>query len=279
MAISTSHNLEKVRHVIAIAAGKGGVGKSTTALNLALYLSAKGAKVGLMDADLYGPSLRKMLPEEVLCSEHPEFKEKIVPATSRGIKIISMAYFLKEGDPASVRAPIANGIIKQFIHHVEWKELDYLIIDFPPGTGDIQLTLIQEGAISGALIVTTPQEIALLDVEKAVAMFTQMQVPLIGVLENMSYFIEKEGGRQYPFGQGGGERFARENGIYFLGSIPIDPAISSCCDKGESLFLKEPGGLAALAFASAAEKVAEQLDAFHKLEESQLKNFDFQWQR
>ncbi len=274
MTTSTRHNFAGVRHVIAVAAGKGGVGKSTASLNLALYLSAKGLKVGLIDADLYGPSLRKMLPEEVPPTQHPEVKERIVPALCRGIKMISMAYFLNEGDPASVRAPIANGIIKQFINLVEWGDLDYLIIDFPPGTGDIQLTLIQEGSLSGAVIVTTPQEIALLDVAKAAAMFGQMQVPLIGLVENMSYYLVGDAMRHYPFGEEGGERFAKENGIYFLGSVPIDPAISRCCDKGESIFVEAPASLAALSFASIAEKVMEQLESFEILEKDHLKNFD-----
>jgi ATP-binding protein involved in chromosome partitioning len=279
MASSARHNLAQVRHVIAVAAGKGGVGKSTVALNLALCLSGQGKQVGLLDADLYGPSLRKMLPEEIFPSQHPEEKGRIIPALSRGIKLVSMAFFLNEGDPASVRAPIANGIIKQFIHLVDWGNLDYLIIDFPPGTGDIQLTIIQEATLSGAILVTTPQEIALLDVAKAAAMFGQMQVPLIGLIENMSYYVAREQVRCYPFGQGGGERFANENGIYFLGSIPIDPEISRCCDKGESIFVAAPLNPAAIDFFSVTDKVKEQLDSLRKLGEDHLKNFDLQWQR
>lgn len=271
--------LSGISHIIAVAAGKGGVGKSTISLNLALYLSSKGEKVGLMDADLYGPSLRKMLPEEILPSQHSDGGERINPALSCGIKFISMSHFQPEGDPASVRAPIANGIIKQFIHLVEWGDLDYLIIDFPPGTGDIQLTLIQEGSLSGAVLVTTPQEIALLDVAKAAAMFNHMQVPLIGLVENMSYYETGGGGRAYPFGQGGGEKFAGANGIYFLGSIPVEPEISRCCDNGESIFATSPENLAAISFASIAEKVREQMMSFSKLGEGHLKNFDLQWER
>lgn len=278
MPISKRDNLAGIRHIIAVAAGKGGVGKSTISLNLALYLSTKGEKVGLLDADLYGPSLRKMLPEEILPSQHPDGGERIIPALSCGIKIISMAYFLPDGGPASVRAPIANGIIKQFIHLVEWGDLDYLIIDFPPGTGDIQLTLIQEGALSGAVIVTTPQEISLLDVAKAVSMFQHMQVPMIGLVENMSYYETDGGVRHYPFGQGGGERFAGANGIYFLGSVPIEQEISRCCDIGESIFAASPENLAAVCFASIAERVREQMMSFNKLEDGRLKNFDLQWQ-
>ena len=268
-----------VRHIIAVAAGKGGVGKSTLSLNLALYFSTKGAKVGILDADLYGPSLKKMLPEDILPLQHASIKERIIPAQSQGIKLISMAYFLNEGHAASVRAPIANGIIKQFLHLVEWENLDYLIIDFPPGTGDIQLTLIQEGCLSGAVIVTTPQEISLLDVSKAVTMFTEMQVPLIGMVENMSFYPIDEETVLYPFGKGGGERFAKESNTYFLGKVPIDPEISGCCDRGESIFALSPKGAAALSFASIAEKVADQLDSFEKLQQSHLKNFDMEWER
>lgn len=279
MSTSSQHNLSGVRHIVAVAAGKGGVGKSTVAFNLALYLSTKGAKVGVLDADLYGPSLKKMLSTDVLPRQHLNIQERIIPAESQGIKLISMAYFIDEDNPASVRAPIANGIIKQFLHLVEWGSLDYLIIDFPPGTGDIQLTLIQEGTLSGAVIVTTPQEIALLDVSKAVAMFKEMQVPLIGLVENMSYYKIDGETLLYPFGQGGGERFANENKIYFLGSIPLDQEISSCCDKGESIFAVSPSSGASLSFASVAEKVADQLDSFEKLTQTHLKNFDIQWQK
>jgi ATP-binding protein involved in chromosome partitioning len=262
------------------------VGKSTVSLNLALYLSGKGAKVGILDADLYGPSLKKMLPEEVLPLQHPDNKERILPAESRGIKLISMAYFLNGDNPASVRAPIANGIIKQFLHLVEWENLDYLIIDFPPGTGDIQLTLIQEGCLSGAVIVTTPQEISLLDVSKAVSMFREMQVPVIGLVENMSFYPVDEKTVLYPFGKEGGERFAKESNTYFLGKIPIDPEISRCCDRGESIFALSPRGAAALSFASIAEKIADQLDSYqtlsvgifiHAIEQKDPHGFTIEW--
>ncbi len=276
MSCSNQNNLAHVRHVIAVAAGKGGVGKSMIAVNLAHYFSSKGLKVGLMDADLYGPSSKKMLPEESLPLQHSEIKERIIPAVSHGIKLISMAYFLGENDPASVRAPIANGIIKQFIHLVDWDELDYLIIDFPPGTGDIQLTLIQEGSLSGAVIVTTPQEIALLDVAKACAMFTQMQVPIIGLVENMSYFVANDQLRYYPLGQGGGERFAGFHGIYFLGNVPLDPIICRCCDEGKSIFKVESDLIPGSSLSYIAENVREQLESFEALQQGHLKHFDLQ---
>jgi ATP-binding protein involved in chromosome partitioning len=270
------HNLAKIRRVVAIVAGKGGVGKSTLALNLALFFQRNGFKVGLMDADLYGPSLKRMLPEEVSPSQHLQQHERIIPAESKGIKLMSMAYFMSESNPASVRAPIANGIIKQFIHSVEWGELDFLLIDFPPGTGDIQLTLLQESAISGAIIVTTPQEIALLDVHKATTMLKQMQVPIVGVVENMSYYLTKDE-KVYPFGNGGGERFANQNGLFFLGQVPIDPIICQCCDDGKSIFDEAIGSPSANSFADIALRTQEQLNAFEKLTGSHLKNFELQW--
>lgn len=275
--VQPEHNLAKIRHIVAIAAGKGGVGKSTLSLNLALYFRSKGAKVGLMDADLYGPSLRKMLPEKTAPVQHPDIPERIIPAESNGIKLISMAFFLRENDPASVRAPIANGIIKQFIHLVDWQELDFLFIDFPPGTGDIQLTLMQEGCLSGAVIVTTPQEIALLDVARAAEMLRQGQVPLIGIVENMSYLLTAEGEKVFPFGQGGGERFARENGLFFLGRVPLESTLSRCCDEGKSLFEVAPHSNAAESFSTIAEQVKDQLEAFEKLGQNSLKNFELQW--
>lgn len=275
---STKHNLSSVKHIIGVAAGKGGVGKSTLTLNLALYFQMKGYRVGLMDADLYGPSLKKMLPEEVSPMQNSEERDRIVPAQSRGIKLISMAYFLSEDNPTTVRAPIANGIVKQFIHLVDWQELDFLFIDFPPGTGDIQLTLIQEGLLSGVVMITTPQEISLLDVSKSIAMFRQMQVPLIGLVENMSYYAI--GGNQiyFPFGQGSAELFALENGLFFLGKVPIEEQICRCCDRGESLFEKGRDTLGATAIISIAEKVQEQLEAFDVVKKDDLKIFDLRWQ-
>lgn len=270
----SSHNLAQIRHIIAIVAGKGGVGKSTLAVQLARYFAKKGQRVGLMDADLYGPSLQKMIPEEIPAFLHPENLKRICPAEAEEMKLISMAYFLEGGDPASIRAPIANGIVKQFIHLVEWGELDYLFIDFPPGTGDIQLTLIQESSLSGAILIGTPQEIALLDVAKAAAMLHKMQVPILGLVENMSYY-ELEGGKKYfPFGAKGAEKFARKNNLFFLGEIPIAEEISCSCDEGSSLFKTKDLSSAAEAFSAIAVRVQEQVESFEKLAAQRLKNFD-----
>lgn len=192
-----------VQRIIAIAAGKGGVGKSTVAVNLALALRSLGQRVGIFDADIYGPSVRRMLPEE---SPPSQQADRLIPAICYGgVRMMSMAYFRKEKEAAVVRAPIANGIIMQFIEKISWGDLDYLLIDFPPGTGDIQLTLSQRANLMGALMVTTPQEIALMDVRKAMHMFEQVQVPILGIVENMSYYQPAvDDAPVYIFGKGGG---------------------------------------------------------------------------
>lgn len=222
-------------HCIAIAAGKGGVGKSTVAVNLARALKLLGFKVGLIDADVYGPSVRKMLPEERM----PVQKEgKIEPAFAEGIPFISMAHFRRERDAVVARAPIANGIIGQFLNDVLWGDLDYLLIDFPPGTGDIQLTLAQKANLSGAVLVTTPQEVALLDVKKTLEMFRQLQIPVLGIIENLSGYHHPETDTVlYLFGNGGGERLAREAGVPLLGKLPIDPELCLRSDQGLSPFI------------------------------------------
>jgi ATP-binding protein involved in chromosome partitioning len=219
------------KYTLAIAAGKGGVGKSTVSVNLALSLKNLGFKVGLIDTDLYGPSVRKMLPED----QGPEQKGQIIePAICQGIKMISMAYFRKENEASVVRAPIANGIISQFIKQVEWGDLDFLLIDFPPGTGDIQLTISQQANLAGAIMVTTPQEVAVMDVRKAMNMFDIVKIPIIGIIENMSYYFhEKSGDTIHIFGKGGGEKLAKESGVPFLGGIPIDPELCASADLGQ----------------------------------------------
>ncbi len=245
----------QIKHTIAVASGKGGVGKSTVAVNLALSLKNKGYTVGLMDTDVYGPSVRKMLPEDRMPVQKGD---RIQPALSHGMRTISMAYFRQEHEAAVVRAPIANGIITQFISQVDWGNLDFLIVDFPPGTGDIQLTLSQQACIFGAVMVTTPQEIAVMDVKKSMDLFNQVQIPVLGVVENMSGFVP-EGSSEpvFPFGKGGGERLARETGVPFLGRIPIDPLLCQKSDTGESIF-SSPSP-ATDAFLSLADKVLSEV--------------------
>lgn len=226
-----------IHHVIAIAAGKGGVGKSSVTVNLAYALKGLGYKVGILDADIYGPSIRKMLPEESLPSQKGKF---ILPAICNGIPIISIAYFRKSHEATAVRAPIANSMISQFIQNVLWGSLDYLLIDFPPGTGDIQLTLCQQANLTAAIMVTTPQEVAILDVRKAMNLFDEVKVPILGILENMSYYIDpKTQEKHYLFGKEGGLRLAKEAAVPLLGSIPITPEISRSGDIGEPLGMKE----------------------------------------
>lgn len=224
---------QKITHIIGVAAGKGGVGKSSFTTLLAHALNHSGLRVGILDADLYGPSIRKMMPEEQM----PQQKgQKIVPAISNGIQYISLAFFRNEQQASVVRAPIANGMILQFLQDVEWDNLDILLIDFPPGTGDIQITLAQKAELTGAIIVTTPQEVALLDVKKCIDMFEQVHVPVLGIIENMSYFQQSKASEKiYIFGQGGGKRLAQEKELLFLGEIPLDPSICQHLDMGKTL--------------------------------------------
>lgn len=227
-------NKPQFKKIIAIAAGKGGVGKSTVAVNLALAFAKMGQKVGLIDADVYGPSIEKMMP-----FEKPPIQKAlgIDPAFAKGVEFISMGHFRKNGEAAAVRAPIANGLIAQFISRTLWNDLDYLIVDFPPGTGDIQLTICQQLKITGALVVTTPQEVALLDVRKAIALFDLMHVPLLGVVENMSYFRSSKTAEPcFLFGKGGGKLLAEEREVPLLGQIPIDEELCRSADAGLSLF-------------------------------------------
>lgn len=233
MVQSKNQVTSTIKSIIGIAAGKGGVGKSCVTVNLALALVKLGFKVGVMDTDLYGPSIRRMLPEEQMPLQN---QERITPAVCRGIKIISMAYFRREDEAAVVRAPIANGIIQQFIKNVDWGDLDFLLIDFPPGTGDIQLTLSQNARLKAALMVTTPQEVALMDVRKAMGLFHKVKVPVVGILENMSYYQPPGLPKMYPLGQGGGASLAQETGFPLIGEVPLNPELSRCGDEGISVF-------------------------------------------
>lgn len=268
--------LAKIKNIIAIAAGKGGVGKSTLTVNLALALKTAGYSVGVLDADVYGPSIRKMLPED----RPPGQKgEMLIPAVCHGIYMMSMAYFRREEEPTAVRAPIANGLIMQFIKNVDWGDLDYLLIDFPPGTGDAQLTLSQQANLSGAIMVTTPQEIALMDVRKAANLFMQVKVPIIGVVENMSYYCHPgDGQKVFIFGQGGGERLALELGVPFLGTVPIDPEICRAGDVGLSLFVgpqeKNPS---VKAFISIAMNCVGHVETLKRVSGESLGAFELIW--
>jgi len=220
-----------VRHVIAVASGKGGVGKSTIAANLAVALQQTGARVGLCDCDIYGPSISLMFGTR----ERPTATEenKIVPIEQYGLRLMSMGFLLDDTSPAILRGPMVTRYTQQFLRQVEWGELDYLVLDLPPGTGDIQLTIVQTVALSGAIIVTTPQEVALIDARKAATMFDKVNVPVIGLVENMSYFVSPSDSKRYDiFGSGGGEREAKRLRVPLLGQIPIDVATREAGDRG-----------------------------------------------
>jgi ATP-binding protein involved in chromosome partitioning len=220
-----------IRHVIAVASGKGGVGKSTVAANLAVALQQTGARVGLCDCDIYGPSISLMFGTR----ERPTATEenKIVPIEQYGVRLMSMGFLLDDTSPAILRGPMVTRYTQQFLRQVEWGELDYLVLDLPPGTGDIQLTIVQTVALSGAIIVTTPQEVALIDARKAATMFDKVNVPVLGLVENMSYFISPSDSKRYDiFGSGGGAREAKRLRVPLLGQIPIDVATREAGDRG-----------------------------------------------
>lgn len=234
--------LPGVKNTIAVASGKGGVGKSTVAVNLAVALANDGANVGLIDADIYGPSIPLMLG----VNEKPNVlqddgKIKLIPLQAYGLKMISIGLLIDDNAPIIWRGPMASGAIKQFMTDVAWGELDYLIFDMPPGTGDIQLTLVQTIPLTGAVIVTTPQEVSLIDARKALKMFERVNVPVLGMIENMSYFIAPDTKKRYDiFGTGGGERVSKELGVPFLGGIPINSQIREGGDKGKPIVFDIP---------------------------------------
>jgi ATP-binding protein involved in chromosome partitioning len=220
-----------IKHSIAVASGKGGVGKSTVAANLAVALEQTKARVGLCDCDIYGPSISLMFGtrERPMATE----ENKIVPIEQYGLRLMSMGFLLDDTSPAILRGPMVTRYTQQFLRQVEWGELDYLVLDLPPGTGDIQLTIVQTVALSGAIIVTTPQEVALIDVRKAATMFDKVNVPVLGLIENMSYFVSPSDGKRYDiFGSGGGEREAKRIRVPLLGQIPIDIATREAGDRG-----------------------------------------------
>ena len=242
-----------VKYVIAVSSGKGGVGKSTVAVNLAVAMALTGAKVGLLDADIYGPNIPMMMG----VTKPPEQKDgKIAPAESHGVKLISMGFFVPEDTAVVWRGPMVHTAITQLFRDVLWGELDYLLIDLPPGTGDAQLTLTQLVPLTGAVTVTTPQEVALHDVRKGMMMFKKVNVPLLGIVENMSYFLCGHcGERTEIFSHGGGERAAAKLGIPFLGRVPIDPAIRDGGDSGTPIVMADPASPQSAAFRDIAQRI------------------------
>ncbi len=246
--------LPGIKHVIAVASGKGGVGKSTVATNLAIALRKAGAKVGLCDCDLYGPSIALMFGSR----ERPMATEEnfIIPIEVAGLKLMSMGFLLDDDSPAVLRGPMVTRYTQQFLRQVEWGELDVLVLDLPPGTGDIQLTIVQTVALAGAVIVTTPQEVALIDARKAVSMFAKVNVPILGLVENMSYFVCPDTGKRYDiFGTGGGEREAKRLGAPLLGTIPIDIATREGGDRGMPVTDADPENPVSHAFVAIAQQL------------------------
>jgi ATP-binding protein involved in chromosome partitioning len=252
-------SIDGVRHIIAVASGKGGVGKSTVAVNLALAMQARGWRIGLMDADVYGPSIALMLGAERAVTLTPE--RRIVPLERHGIRYVSMGLFITDETPVIWRGPMVTKLETEFLFNVEWGSLDALVLDLPPGTGDAQLTITQRVALAGGVIVTTPQDIALLDVKRGVAMFSEVGVPVLGVIENMSYHVCRKCGRRHEiFASGGGERFARELGVPFLGELPLVRELREGGDSGRPLVTVNPEHPASLAFAAVAGKLIEALE-------------------
>jgi ATP-binding protein involved in chromosome partitioning len=233
-----------VKKIIAVASGKGGVGKSTVASNLAVALSKTGARVGLCDCDLYGPSIAHMFGSHERPYQNEE--QQIVPVERFGLQLISMGFLLDDDSPVIVRGPVATRYTQQFLRQCAWEDLDYLILDLPPGTGDIQLTIVQTVALDGAVIVTTPQEVALIDARKACSMFQKVNVPILGIIENMSYFLCPSDGQVYHiFGKGGGEHEAKRLGVPLLGQVPIEMPVREAGDQGHPIALEDAGKSAA----------------------------------
>ena len=253
--------LPGVRAVIGVGSGKGGVGKSTVTANLAIALAAMGARVGLLDADLYGPSIPMMFG----INQQPEVVDKkLQPPEAHGIKLMSIGFLLDERQPVIWRGPMLVGALKQFLTDVAWGELDYLLVDLPPGTGDIQLTLVQNTRLTGAVLVSTPQAVALADAKRAAAMFDKVNVPIIGMCENMADFVCPSCGHvEAIFGRGGAEDEASRLGVPFLGRIPLEPAVRAAGDDGTPVVLAHPDSLSAKAFRALAQQVAARVSVLN----------------
>ena len=250
--------LENIKNVIAVASGKGGVGKSTTAINLALALSIEGAKVGILDADIYGPSQPRMLG----ISGQPKSTDgkSLEPMEAHGLQAMSIGFLIDEETPMIWRGPMVTQALEQLLNDTQWRDLDYLVVDLPPGTGDVQLTLAQKIPVSGAIIITTPQDIALLDARKGLKMFEKVEVPVLGVVENMSTHIcSKCGHEEHIFGQGGGQSMAQESGVELLGALPLDIRIREQVDGGKPSVIAMPDSRIAEIYQKVARKAAAKL--------------------
>ncbi len=256
-----------IRNAVAVGSGKGGVGKTTVAVNLAIALAESGARVGLMDADIYGPNVPTMLGVHRL---PPPTQNKLIPAQAYGVKMISMGLLVKPGQPLIWRGPMLNSAIRQFLSDVEWGELDYLIVDLPPGTGDAALSLAQSFPLSGAVIVTLPQQVSLEDARRGLEMFRALDVPILGIVENMSYLELPDGSRMDIFGSGGGEALANQAGVPFLGKIPIDPRVREGGDSGKPVIVAYPNSPVAQALRQIAGQLAARLSVAALTQSDQL---------
>jgi ATP-binding protein involved in chromosome partitioning len=266
---SRTELLREVRHIVAVASGKGGVGKSTATANLAVALAETGAKVGVLDADIYGPSMSLMFG--VLKAPEINEAKKLVPVTVRGIKIVSMAMFDEGEKPVVWRGPMVSQMIQNFVH--------YLLVDMPPGTGDVQLTLTQNAPLSGAVILTTPQEVSALDAKKSLKMFQKVNVPVLGIVENMSYFICDECTKKhYIFRQGGGRRIAESLGVPFLGEIPLEPEVAEGGDAGTPIVERRPDSPASRAYKSVAALIVAALKIQFEAQAGLLGEFSLKWE-
>lgn len=245
-----------VRNAIAVASGKGGVGKSTVAVNLAVSLAKSGARVGLLDADIYGPNVPTMMGVAALPAAQGK---KLIPAEAYGVQIMSIGFLVKPGQPLIWRGPMLHTAIRQFLTDVAWDELDYLVIDLPPGTGDAQLSLAQSLPLSGGVIVTLPQQVSLDDAYRGLEMFRQLNVPILGIVENMSYLELPDGTRMDIFGAGGGARLAEETGVPFIGAIPMDPAVREGGDSGKPIVISHPESVVAKALTEIAGSIAAKV--------------------
>jgi ATP-binding protein involved in chromosome partitioning len=246
-----------VKNVIAVSSGKGGVGKSTVAVNLACALQRSGARVGILDADVYGPNVPLMLG---VTGQPQVVDKKIVPFERHGVQVMSMALLVADDQPVIWRGPMLHSAVRQFLFDVAWRDLDYLVVDLPPGTGDAQLSLSQQAHLMGAVIVTTPQDVSVLDVKKAIRMFQTVNVPILGVVENMAWFTPPGSSERYHlFGQGGGAAIEREFGVPLLGQIPIEMSVREGGDTGKPIVVAAPGSASAMALVAIAGKVAQRV--------------------
>ncbi len=248
-------DLPNIKYLIAVASGKGGVGKSTVAANLSLALQSHGQRVGLLDADIYGPSIPTMMG----------IKETFDPQTTQwpleryGLKLMSIGFWVKPETAVIWRGPMVHKYLTVFLQQIPWGDLDFLVVDLPPGTGDAQLTLTQTAPLSGAIIVTTPQDVSLIDARKGLEMFREVRVPVLGIIENMSYFLGEDGKRYEIFRHGGGQKLADEVGVTFLGEVPIDPRVAECGDQGEPIVHKHPDSPIAESYLNLGNTVIKEL--------------------